>query len=84
MSGLRTYRTIFNYYMNGKGKVMLQLYLVLISGVINVPLGIYWCKRYGATGVLMATILLCIVSAVFEVIQYRKLINGTATGIWNK
>jgi len=81
---LLTYRTIFNYYMNGAGKIMLQLYLVIASGIINIPLGIYLCKWKGAVGVLMSTILLCIISAVFEIIQYRKLITNTATGIWNK
>jgi len=83
-SSILTYRTIFNYYMNGVGKVMLQLYLVIISGIINIPLGIYLCRRQGVTGVLMSTILLCIVSALFEITQYKKLINNTATGIWNK
>lgn len=81
---LNTYRTIFNYYMNGAGKVMLQLYLVVFSGIINIPLGIYLCKMYGVAGVLMSTILLCVISAIFEIIQYKKLSNETATGIWNK
>jgi O-antigen/teichoic acid export membrane protein len=81
---LNTYRTIFSYYMNGSGKVMLQLYLVIAAGIINIPLGIYLCKMEGAVGVLLSTILLCSISAIFEIIQYRKLINNTATGIWNK
>ncbi len=81
---LNSYRTIFNYYMNGAGKVMLQLYLVILSGIVNIPLGIFLCKIYGATGVLMSSILLCAISAIFEIIQYRKLSIGTATGIWNK
>jgi len=81
---LNTYRTIFNYYLNGSGKVMLQLYLVLFCGIVNIPLGIFLCKKYGATGVLMSSSLLCIISAVFEIIQYRKLSNNRATGIWNK
>jgi O-antigen/teichoic acid export membrane protein len=83
-SSILTYRTIFNYYMNGVGKVMLQLYLVIISGLINIPLAIFLCRLQGVTGVLMSTTLLCIVSAVFEITQYKKLINNTATGIWNK
>jgi O-antigen/teichoic acid export membrane protein len=81
---LSSYRTIFNYYMNAGGKVMLQMYLVIISGLINIPLAVFLCKWKGVTGVLASTILLCIVSAIFEVVQYKKLINQTATGIWNK
>jgi len=81
---LLTFRTIYCYYMNGIGKISLQLYLVVISGIINIPLAIFLCRRFGAQGVLMSTTLLCIVSAGFEITQYRKLITNTATGIWNK
>jgi hypothetical protein len=63
---------------------MLQLYLVIISGIINIPLGIYLCKKLGVAGVLLSTTLLCVISAVFEITQYRKLISNTAKGIWNK
>jgi len=83
-TSLNTYRTIFNFYMNGAGKIMLQLYLVIFSGIGNILLGIYLCRRLGVEGVLLSTILFCLVSAVFEIIQYRKLINNTATGLWNK
>jgi len=81
---LLTFRTIYCYYMNGVGKIMLQLYLVIISGIINIPLGIYLCKKLGVAGVLLSTTLLCVISAVFEITQYRKLISNTAKGIWNK
>ena len=63
---------------------MLQLYLVVFSGIVNIPLGIFLCKKYGAAGVLMSSTLLCIISGVFEIIQYHKLSNDKATGIWNK
>jgi O-antigen/teichoic acid export membrane protein len=81
---LLTFRTIYCYYMNGVGKIMLQLYLVIISGIINIPLGIYLCKKLGVAGVLLSTTLLCVISAFFEKTQYRKLISNTAKGIWNK
>ena len=83
-TSLNTYRTIFNYFLNGMGKVMVQLYLVVLSGIINIPLAILLCKFYGVTGVLMSTTLLCLICAGFEITQYRKLINHKATGIWNK
>jgi len=81
---LRAFRTIYCYYMNGVGKIMLQVYLTIIAGLVNVPLAILLCKKMGATGVILATTLVCIVSAYFEITQYRKLINNTAKGIWNK
>jgi O-antigen/teichoic acid export membrane protein len=81
---LNAYRTIFSFYFNGTGKIMLQLYLVVSSGLINIPLSIYLGKLMGSTGVILATTILCALCAVVETIQYYKLINQQATGIWNK
>jgi len=81
---LRAFRTVYCYYMNGVGKIMLQVYLTVIAGLVNVPLAIFLCKKMGATGVILATTVVCTVSAYFEITQYRKLINNTAKGIWNK
>ncbi len=81
---LNTYRTIFSFYFNGTGKILLQLYLVVSSGLLNIPLSIYLGKMMGSTGVILATTILCALCAVVETIQYLKLINKRATGIWNK
>lgn len=81
---LNTYRTIFCYYLNGVGKIRVQLYLIAISGLLNIPLGILMGKWLGITGVILATTFLCIGCAVIEIYQYKRLINNNATGIWNK
>lgn len=81
---LNIYRSIFSYYFNGTGKIMLQLYLVVSCGLLNIPLSIYLGRQYGTSGVVAATVILCGICAIVETIQYRKLINQTATGIWNK
>ncbi len=81
---LNAFRTIYCFYLNGVGKIQVQLYLVLFSGLLNVPLAFYLGSFMGATGVILSTTILCVICAVFEVTQYRKLIRNTATGIWNK
>ncbi|WP_432712742.1 MATE family efflux transporter [Pedobacter sp.] len=81
---LNTYRSIFSFYFNGTGKIMLQLYLVVISGLLNIPLSIFLGKTMGTTGVVLATTILCAGCAVVETLQYQKLINNRATGIWNR
>lgn len=81
---INTYRTIFNSYVNGTGKIRLQMLLILASGVVNVPLSIYLGKLFNITGVILSSTLICILCSVFEVIQYRKLIANRASGIWNK
>lgn len=81
---LNAFRTIYCFYLNGVGKIHLQLYLVAFSGLLNIPLALYLGAYWGATGVILATTLLCIICGIFEKIQYHKLITKTATGIWNK
>mgnify|MGYP006951079486 CR=1 FL=1 len=81
---INIYRSVYSFYFNGTGKIMLQLYLIIISGLVNIPLGIFLGKRLGTTGVVLATTILCALCAVVETIQYRKLINKQAAGIWNK
>ncbi|MEJ5961286.1 MATE family efflux transporter [Pedobacter immunditicola] len=81
---INTYRSVYSFYFNGTGKIMLQLYLISVSGLVNIPFSIFLGKLMGTSGVILATTILCAFCAVVETIQYQKLINKQATGIWNK
>ncbi|UKT63278.1 lipopolysaccharide biosynthesis protein [Pedobacter mucosus] len=81
---INTYRTIFCFYLNGIGKIQLELYIIVTAGLLNIPLGIFMGKLWGTTGVMLATTILCIVCGIIETIQYRKIINKKAYGIWNR
>ena len=75
---------IFSQFLNGVGKIKLQLYSGIFGALINIPLSIMLGKHFGIYGVLLSTVILGTVSAVWSPIQYKKLINNKATGIWNK
>jgi len=79
-----TFRTIFVYYLNATNKLYIQVVVVLIAGIINIPLGYFLGHHFGATGVILATTILCIICGCFEIFQYKRLINDNAHGIWNK
>lgn len=79
-----TFRTIFIYYLNGIGVVRLQVYLVLVSGLLNVPLAIFLARLFGTPGVILSTTILCIICGIIEITQYKKLINQNAKGIWTR
>jgi O-antigen/teichoic acid export membrane protein len=81
---LNTYRTIFCYYSNAISKIRIQLLIVSASGLINIPMGIFLGKLFGSTGVILSTTILCVICALIEITQYRKLINLKAEGLWNK
>ena len=82
---LMTFNMIYVNFINGVGKIKLQLITSLISMTINIPLSIYLGKYlgWGATGVILATCVSLCYSIILRPIQYYKLINNSATGIWN-
>lgn len=83
---LLTFNLIHVYFINGVGKIKLQLIMSLFTMVINIPLGIYFGKYlgWGSTGVIIATCFCLLYTIPVWPLQYRKLVNGKATGIWNK
>lgn len=83
---LMTYNMIYVNFINGVGKIKLQIITSVISMIINIPLSILFGKYlgWGSTGVVLATCFSLGYSVILRPIQYYKLINNTATGIWNK
>ena len=83
---IANWNNIFGYFINGVGKVRLQLYYSIIIAFLNIPLSIFLAKNVGLgiTGVMVATNVCLIFASIWAPIQYRKLISSTAKGIWNK
>jgi len=75
---------IYMYFLNGVGKIKLQLYFSILGMILNVPLAVYLGKKIGVHGVILSTLILNSISMVWTVIQYNKIINNKATGIWNQ
>nr|WP_315184823.1 lipopolysaccharide biosynthesis protein [uncultured Flavobacterium sp.] len=76
----------YTYFLNGVGKVKLQMYSIGLTAIINVPLCVFLSKNLGlgVSGVIIATILCLLPHAILCPIQYSKIINKKANGIWNK
>jgi O-antigen/teichoic acid export membrane protein len=83
---MSNWNNIFAYFINGVGKIRLQLYASVFVGIINIPLSIYFAKNLnmGISGVMVATCVCVGVGAVWAPIQYSKIVNKKATGIWAK
>ncbi|QIP12021.1 oligosaccharide flippase family protein [Spirosoma aureum] len=81
-----SWNSIIAAVVNGLGKVQLQLYYALFSAVINIPLAILLGKKLnmGASGVILATSLSLLFCSLIGGLQVRKLMSGTAKGIWDK
>jgi O-antigen/teichoic acid export membrane protein len=75
---------IFSQFLNGVGKIKLQLFSGIVGAILNIPLAIFLGRHLGIYGVVLSTAILGLISALWSPIQYFKLINNNATGIWNK
>lgn len=77
--------TPFSNFVAGMGKLKLGVYIVSAKAVLFVPVAYYLTLQYQVVGLVMATVLVnSIPSIIIEPILYRKQVNGTASGIWNK
>jgi len=81
---LNAWNGIFSQFLNGIGKIKLQLYLGMTAALINIPLAVFLGKFLGIAGVLLANVFLGTITAFIGPIQYRKIITFSAKGIWNK
>lgn len=80
------FNTIYVSFINGSGKVKLQMYFGIIAAAINIPLSILLAKNlgFGVSGVVFATLLIQVAGAVWFPYQYKLIISGRAKGIWGK
>ena len=78
------WNNIFNYFLNGVGKIRLQLYATLLVSIVFLPLAFIMGKNMGVNGVILALCICMLCNSVWAPIQYRKIINIKDSGIWSK
>lgn len=74
----------YAYFLNGVGALRLQLYMT-VSTIIYIPLA--WVVSTYTQDILwfMAVMCICIApSLITNMIQFHKILHGTATGIWRR
>lgn len=79
-----TITSIFITLLNGAGKLKVQLIVNTIIALIFIPLAILLGKQYGLAGIIAASFIVNLIYAILAPIHCYKIINNTATGIWNK
>ena len=81
-----TFGGVFNMFINGVSKIKLQGYILLGGAFLFVPLVLLFIKvfHWGIESVVIASIIANIYSPLIAPIQYYKLINNKAVGIWNE
>jgi O-antigen/teichoic acid export membrane protein len=81
-----TFGGIFTMFINGVGKIKLQLILSLFLAIAFIPICYLLIRKVslGVEALVIATIICNVSGFVITPIQYYKIINKKAVGIWNK
>lgn len=83
---MMTFNMVYTSFINGVGKIRIQLLTSMLSMVINIPLSIFLghYMGFGPTGVISATCISLGYACILRPLQYYKITNNTAKGIWMK
>ncbi|MCO6498781.1 MAG: oligosaccharide flippase family protein [Vicingus serpentipes] len=77
---------VFSNFLSGVSKIKLSLWHAVLVSIINIPLSIFFAKNLGmgSAGVILASVACVFPRAIFQPIQYWKIINNKAKGVWNQ
>ncbi|MGB2870019.1 MAG: MATE family efflux transporter [Bacteroidota bacterium] len=80
------WNNIYSFFLNGVSKIRLQLILAVTAALVNIPLAIFLARDLGmgSSGVILATVLCLLPASIIQPIQYRKILSGTARGIFDR
>jgi len=82
---ISAWNNIFAYFINGVGKIKLQMYIGSVEMIVNIPISIFFAKNMnmGSAGVILGTCFTLAIGSLLMPIQTLKIIKGKAKGIWN-
>lgn len=73
---IRIFSNVYMVFLNGVGKLKLQMYLYLIGALINIPLSLLFIKcNLGSGGVMLATVLSIIPLAILLPVQTYSILK---------
>lgn len=78
-----SFSAVYSSYINGFGKLKLDITIVWFRLLVFVPMAIFLTKTFGVSGIVWAS-LIGKLFTIFGIVQVNKIINQRAHGIWNK
>lgn len=75
---------IYMYLINGTGKVTLQMIVYIVFAIVSIPLMLLLGHRFGLIGIIGVPTFAFFCQTILARIQLIKIINGTATSIFNR
>jgi O-antigen/teichoic acid export membrane protein len=84
-SGIVTWGIQFSLFLNGIGKVSVQVYILLLQALVFLMVTLLlFHLEMGLLSTVIALSIVTILSNVVMYIQYKRVMNKTAKGIWNR
>ena len=75
---------IYMHQINGTGKVRIQLITYFIIALFAIPVMILSSRQWGLVGIVIVPSIAFLIQFIICRIQLNKIINQTATGIWDR
>ena len=69
------WNNLYAYFLNGIGKIRIQLYCSILSSIILIPLAIILGSHWGIIGICVSMCIALSTSAVALPLQYRSIIK---------
>lgn len=81
---IQNWNNIYSYSINGIGVLRLSILCAVFQAFIYIPLTLYMGSTFGLNGIVASLCLTLLISSIIAPIQFNKIINQHAKGIWMK
>jgi len=78
------WQTMYVYFLNGAGKIKLQLYLIIGTSIINIPLAILLSKWIGLAGITLSNTIVFVFLGIMYYTQTKLILNNKAFSFFDK
>lgn len=81
-----TFGMIYNVFINSTGKIYLQTIALSILTVLYIPLVLFFINilQWGVNSIPVALSIVSIYTVIISPVQSKRILKGSANGIWNK
>lgn len=78
------YSLAYSNFLNGLGRLRLQTINTIVVAILFLPTCYFLGHVFGIVGIILGMCILNLSGLILNKIQFKKIINNTATGIWNE
>lgn len=83
---ISAWNSLYAAFLNGVGKIRLSVISNILVALVNVPAQIFFASTlgFGVEGIVTASCIVLFLAFIWAPVQFHKIIDNRATGIWAK